>query len=289
MALTLALGIGANTAIFSVVNGFLLRPLPVPEPQQIVVLAIHQKESPVGSSGFSYPQFLDFRTQTSTFSDLFAIALTSLQVTADDRSDDCSANYVSGNFFSTLKIKPGLGRFILQNEAETAGGRPVVVLGYSYWQKRFGGDPSAIGKLILVNGKPATIIGVVDKQFHGMYSIFEMDMYLPMSAMILEEPASVLWNSRDLRRLLVFGRLRADATLPQLQAPLGVIVARLARQYPASDAGIDVRVLRERLARPIPYANNSFVAISCLFLGLAIFVLLLSCMNVENILLAIPS
>src|ERR1700733_7153685 len=188
MAITLALGIGANTAIFSVVNGFLLRPLPVPQPQQITVLAIQQKDAPLGSSGFSYPEFADFRAQAASFSDVFALALTTLQITADEKSDKCSANYVSGNFFSALRIKPALGRLILPNGAEIPGEQPLIVLGYSYWQKRFGGDPSVVGRLILVDGKPGTIIGVVEKPFHGLYSIFEMDLYLPISAMTLEEP-----------------------------------------------------------------------------------------------------
>jgi hypothetical protein len=99
MALTLGLGIGANAAIFSMVNAFLLRPLPVAAPEQITVLAIQQKDAPIGSSGFSYPEFVDFRRPMGTFSDVFGIVLTSVQLTTGDRSDECSANYVSGNFF----------------------------------------------------------------------------------------------------------------------------------------------------------------------------------------------
>src|SRR5580658_9939122 len=115
VVIALALGVGANTSIFCVVNGSLLRPLPVPQPQQITVLAIQQKDAPVGSSGFSYPEFVDFRTQAAPFSEVFALALTTLQITAGEKSDECSANYVSGNFFSALRIKPALGRLILPN------------------------------------------------------------------------------------------------------------------------------------------------------------------------------
>jgi predicted permease len=286
VVITLALGIGANTAIFSMVNGFLLRPLPVPEPEQITALAIQQKDAPVGSSGFSYPEFVDFRKQADGFSDLFADVLTTIDLRTDDRSEQCFANYVSGNFFSALRIRPALGRFILPGEAETPGGQTLAVLGYSYWQKRFRGDPEIIGKQILVDDKPATIIGIVEKQFHGMYSIFELDVYLPISAMTLEVPPNLLWNSRDLRRLLVFGRRKPEVSLSQAQSSLDVISVRLARQYPATDTGITVRAVPEKLARPIPYANNAFIAISGLFLALAGFVLLLACMNVEHILLA---
>jgi predicted permease len=286
VVIALAFGVGANTAIFSVVNGFLLRPIPVPSPEQITVLAIQQKDAPVGSSGFSYPEFVDFRKQADTVADIFGIVLGTVQFTADDQSEECSANYVSGNFFTTLGLQPAAGRLYLASEAETPGEPLLVVLGYGYWQKRFHGDPHAIGRQILVNGKSATIIGVAPRQFQGMYSIFETHVYLPMSAMIQEESASLFWDNRDRRRILAFGRLKPGISLREAQSSLDVVTARLARQYPSTDKWFTVRAVPEKLARPIPYANNFFVAVSGLFLVLAALVLLLACMNVENILLA---
>ncbi len=157
IAITLALGIGVNATIFSVVNGFLLRPLPVRAPDEIVVLAINDKNAPVGSSGFSYPQFSDFREQAaaenSVFSDVFANAITNVQLSARERSEDVFGVYVSGNFFPALGVQPALGRFMLADESEAANARREVVLGYSYWQKRFGGDPSIIGSQIFINAK----------------------------------------------------------------------------------------------------------------------------------------
>jgi macrolide transport system ATP-binding/permease protein len=286
IVVAIALGVGANTAIFSVVNGFLLRPLPVLSPSQITVLAIQQKDAPVGSSGFSYPEFVDFRQQASTAADIFGIVLGTVQFTANDQSEECSANYASGNFFTALGLQPAAGRLFVPSEAETPGQPLLVVLGYGYWQKRFGGDPRAIGSQILVNGKPATIIGVVPREFQGMYSIFETHVYLPMSAMIAEESASLFWENRDRRRILAFGRLKPGISLREAQSSLDVITARLARQYPATDKWFIVRAIPEKSARPIPYANNFFVAVSVVFLVLAALVLLLACMNVENILLA---
>jgi predicted permease len=264
----------------------LLRPLPVPSPEQITVLAIQQKDAPVGSSGFSYPEFVDFRKQANTVADIFGIALGTVQFTANDHSEECSANYVSGNFFAALGLQPAAGRLYVPSEAETPGEPLLVVLGYGYWQKRFHGDPRAIGMQILVNGRSATIIGVAPRQFQGMYSIFETHVYLPMSAMIQEESASLFWDNRDRRRILGFGRLKPGITLREAQSSLDVITARLARQYPATDKWFTVRAIPEKSARPIPYANNFFVAVSGLFLVLAALVLLLACMNVENILLA---
>jgi predicted permease len=286
VVIALALGVGANTAIFSIVNGFLLRPLPVPSPEQITILAMQQKDAPIGSSGFSYPEFVDFRGQADVFSDVFGVALSSVQLTAEDQSDQCYANFVSGNFFSTLGVKAAWGRLILPSEGETPGGRSLAVLDYSYWQRRFNSNPNVVGSRVRINGKSATIIGVAPRQFHGMFSIFATDIYLPMSSVSLDESDNLFWTSRDRRRILGFGRLKPGIRLREAQSTLDVISARLASQYPATDQWFTVRAVPEKSARPIPYANNSFVAISGLFVVLAAFVLLLACLNVENILLA---
>jgi predicted permease len=286
IVVTLALGIGANTAIFGIVNGFLLRPLPVREPEQIVVLAVQQKDAPVGSSGFAYPEFVDFRAQAKTFSEVFAIVLSNVQLASKGESEQCFANYVSKAFFTALGVTPAAGRLFLPNEGETPGEPLNVVLGYSYWQKRFHGDASTVGQQVEINGRAATIIGVVPRRFQGMYSIATMDIYLPLSAISTEEAPTLFWNNRDQRRMLAFGRLKPGTNLRQAQDSLDVITARLAAQYPATDKWFTVRAVPEKLSRPIPYANNAFVAISGLFMVLATFVLLLACMNVENILLA---
>lgn len=286
VVVALALGVAANVAIFSIVNGFLLRPLPVPAPERITILAIQEKDAPAGSSGFSYPGFLDFRSQSEAFSDVFGLVLSSVQVTDDSRTDQSFANYVADNFFSSLGLAPAQGRLILPRDGETPGGQTLVVLDYLYWQRRFSGDPSAVGRQIRVNGRSATIVGVAPRDFHGMFPLFETDMYLTMGAISGEEGANIFWSSRHRRRILAFGRLKAGVSLAQAQSSLDVISARLAHQYPATDQWSTVRAVPERSARPIPYANRSFVAISGLFLALAAIVLLLACMNVENILLA---
>ena len=121
VVIALALGVGANTAIFSIVNGFLLRPLPVASPEQITVLAIQQKNAPVGSSGFSYPEFVDFRKQTDAFTDVFGLVISSVQLTANERSDQCFVNYVSANFFSALGVKPAVGEIDFAGRRRNAG------------------------------------------------------------------------------------------------------------------------------------------------------------------------
>ena len=290
IVIALALGIGVNAIIFSVVNGFLLRPLPVRSPDQLVVLAVNDKNAPIGSSGFSYPQFTDFRHQIDTpdsaLSDVFVNAITNVQLTARERTEGVFGVFVSGNFFPALGVQPLLGRFIQTSESESANGSREVVLGYSYWKKRFAADPSIVGAQILVNAQPATVVGVTASNFHGMFSSFDMDVYLPISAMATELPSNFIYNSRDVRRFLAFGRLKPTATIAQAQSSIDIVTRRLAEQYPSTDRWTTVTVLPEIQSRPIPYANNSFVAIAGLFLTLSAFILLLACLNIENILLA---
>jgi predicted permease len=156
------------------------------------------------------------------------------------------------------------------------------VLGYSYWQKRFGGDPGIVGKQALIDGQEATIIGVAPKGFQGTTFALDFDGYVPLNMMSEEDAA---WNDRKSAALVVMGRLKPGVSLRQAQSSVNVIAERLAEQYPATDKGVTVRVIPERLARPQPFANNIVPFIAGIFLALAALVLLLACMNVVNILL----
>jgi len=283
---TLALGIGANAIIFSLVNGFLLRPLPVLHPEQIAALAIQQKDVPLGVSGFSYSEFIDFRNQADAFSEIFGNVLSTVALSTNDRTDQLPICYVSANFFSALGLRPTVGRLIQPSDGEGFGQSRLVVLGYAFWQKRFGGDADIVGERVRINGREATIVGVASKEFRGMFSPFEIDAYLPMGAVLAEEGLSQFTLSRGQGRVLVFGRLKPGMSLPEAQNSLDVIALRLARQYPATDAGIRVRAIPEKLARPQPYANDVFIVIGALFLVFAGLVLLLACINVANVVLA---
>jgi putative ABC transport system permease protein len=287
VAVTLALGIGANALIFSFVNGFLLRPMPVPHPEQIAVLAASQKGDSSFLYSFSYPEFVDFRKQAHSLADLAGYILAQPGLSADGRVDQVLASFVTGNYFSVLGVKPALGRLILGSEENQPGEQPVVVLGHSYWQKRFGGDAGVIGKQVRVNGNQATIIGVVPKQFLGAISVIEMDMYMPWSnAASIEQTTSNPATDRSARVVRVLGRLKPGVSFSQAQASVNVIESRLAKQYPATDGNITVRVYRERWARPAPLANNLVAVIASFFLILGALLLLLACMNVANVLLA---
>jgi predicted permease len=286
VVLTLALGVGANTAIFGLVNGLLLQRLPVPAAEQIAALVIQTNGSALGALGFSYPQFVEFREQTAPFCEVFGQALGRVNFTADGHTDLLAVSSVSRNYFSALGLRPALGRLVLPGEGEHPGEPAIVVLGYSFWQKRFGGDPGVIGKQVRVDGKPATIVGITPKEFRGQFAGFELDAYLPLSTGFPDATQGNFWSNRDQHSMLSLGRLKADVTLAQAQTRFDVISQRLATQYPASDKGISVRVMDERLARPIPYANNAFIMFSAVFLILGALVLLLACTNIANILMA---
>jgi predicted permease len=285
VAVTLALGIGANTYVFSIINGYLLRPLPVPEPGRIAVLAAQQAGNSPFLYLFSYPDFVDFRQQASSFANVFVYGIDLGGLSADKKADQFLYSRVSGNYFSGLGVRPLLGRVILPEEENQPGKQPVLVLGYSYWQKRFAGDPRVLGKQVLVNGQSATIVGVAPKEFHGTYFPIDMDAYMPLGNVDFAGARNAL-TDRNNRNFFAIGRLKPGVSYSQAQASIDVIAARLANQYPSTNKNVTVRIYREQLARPRPLGSNLVPIIAGFFLFLAALLLLLACMNVANIVLA---
>lgn len=280
VTLTLALGVGVNTAIFSVLNGWLLRPLPVRAPEQITVLATQNQER--RGSQFSYPDFLDFQKQADRFSDVFAYSLPSFGgLSAGGYATQFGYSVVTGNYFSALGVNPAIGRLLLPGESEKDGDELLIVFGYSFWQKRFGGARAVVGRQVVFNGRPAQIIGVTQPEFHGTFFSADMDGYVSLSSL-----SGTFWTDRGDRHLAVLGRLKDGATLRQAQTSANVIAQRLAQDYPATDKGITVRVIPEKLARPAPLVTSFVPIIATLFLFLAALVLTVAAMNVANILAA---
>jgi predicted permease len=283
--ITLALGIGANTAIFSMMDSFLLRPLPVKDPAQITVLAFQQKNGPVQNQ-FSIPEYRDVKSQTSdVFSDLLGFQWGMDGLKVNGKPDRIMTNYVSGNFFSGLGIKPLLGRFILPSEGENPGADPVMVLGYTYWRSHFNSDPSVVGKQVTLDGSPITIVGVAPEGFFGVYPILDAQGYLPLGMATNEGNPQDFMENRGNRNFGVLGRLRQGVDLKQANAALSVVGQRIAQQHPKEDSDLSLQLFPELRSRPNPDPNNTMLIISGLFLGLAAMVLLLACVNVANILL----
>jgi predicted permease len=282
--LTLALGVGANTTIFSMVNALVLRPLPVPDPQQIVVLAFQQGNGGVGHQ-FSVPEYRDIASQTSdAFSGVFGYWFGIDGLSINGRADRILTNYVTGSFFSTLGIKPLLGRFVVPGEGETPNADAVIVLSYEYWRARFDSDPSIVGRKVLVDGKPVIVIGVTPKEFYGISTPLNIQAYLPLGMLTLEGNAPDFMQNRTLRSMSVGARLLPGRTVAQSGAALAMVGHRMAQQYPAEEKETRLMALPELRARPDPDPNNTMLLISGLFLGLVAMILLLACLNVANIL-----
>jgi predicted permease len=284
VVVTLGLGIGANAAVFSIVNTLLLRPLPVADPFNLYVLSVTHQDNEQPHQ-MSYADYLDYRKERDVFSDLAAYTIDFAGLSAEGRADRIAVAYVTGNFFPMLGVGGGLGRTILTSEGTTFGADPIIVLGSSYWKKRFTGDVSVVGKRVLVNGQPFIVAGVVPENFHGVYALVEFDAYMPFGMMSPEARYKELIARRDNHELLVLGRLKPGVTRSQAQARLDVVARQLEQQYPDTNKTVRARLLPEHLARPEPSGADTNPLVASVFLLLVSLVLLVACVNVVNLLM----
>ena len=269
--LALGIGIGANTAIFSVVDGVLLRPLPYPEPDRLMM--VYEKEPDFSRTSVSYENFLDWRRDNRLFADLASFRGDDMNFTGSGQPEHLSGEYVSYSLFSVLGVRPLLGRtFLPQEDQQGAGG--VTILNYAFWKRRFGGDPSVIGRTLTLNARPYAVIGVMPQGFHFR----EMaDLYIPIEQ----------WNSIALRDrenhpgLRVVGRLRPGVTMASAQADMDAIGRRLAEAYPKSNTGRGVIVAPTK-DDMVGYIKPTLL----MLLGAVGLVLVIACSNVANLLLA---
>jgi len=291
--LTLALGIGANTAIFSMVDWLVLRPLPIKDPGQMNFLVISGGAAN-SEPQFSYPEFAEIRQQTGdVFSGMSTFIFGGLEgaqssptgLTWNGVTKPVQTVYVSGNFFSVLGVTPYLGRFVLPTEGMVAGADPVVVLSYNCWQSRFDGDRSVVGQMAWINGHAVTVIGVAPKKFLGLTPIVETEAYLPLGMFSIENgTARDFLTNPTVRNMIVFGRAKLGTNMEQIQSALRVVGTRLLRQYPRESA---VHNLQAMAMRPpgLMTGVNPLPKLAALFLTLAGIVLALACVNVANLLL----
>jgi putative ABC transport system permease protein len=282
VVLTLAIAIGANTAVFSIVNFLIFRPLPIKEPSQIYVLAFRQNQA-LGSQT-SIPNFLDIqRSSRDVFQYLIGYKLGIDGLSVDGRADRITTSFVTGDYFVALGIKPELGRFVLPSEGTISGADPIVVLSYSYWRTRFRGDPQVIGQRVLVNGHPFTIVGVGPKGFHGLHPLLDTQAFLPLAMATIEGQSPDFMNNRVTRSLTVIGRLESGVTARKAQSELDAISSRLAGQFPESDATLEILSYPEASARPEPSSSRGLAIVSILFLTLTASVLVLACVNIASL------
>jgi predicted permease len=282
--LTLALGIGANAAIFSLVDWLILRPLPIDRPSQVVLLEKTYNNGDTGTQ-FSYPDFQRIQQQTSgIFADMSALQMFQMDgLTVDGKSQPMWSNFVDGGFFSLLGIKPALGRFILPSEGKAAGADPVLVLGYSYWKSRFTSDPNIIGKAVSVNGRPMTIVGVAPQHFQGLAALLDTQGYMPlgMAEVLQDAPKNFLADPKT-TTLALIARLKPGVSLQQTQPALQIVAQRLSEQS-HTEIAVHAAPLGPASLVTGPEVGPTLGLVSSLFLFLAGAVLVLACMNIANL------
>jgi predicted permease len=283
---TLGIGIGANSAIFSLMNGY-LRPLPVPAASDIVAIGgeVRGDEASLRYT-LSYQGIEDLRERRLPFTDIFAYTPWVGGLRAKGGVTSALFSVVSDNFFSGLRLKPALGRFFTAGESEHLGSPRRIVLGYTCWERRFARDPSVIDTVVRINDQSATIIGVAPQGFRGLYAGTEMDGYITMDMLASSSsPAESLYTSRAERRFTVLARLAPGATMAQAQQAVDAAALAIERAHPDTERNRTMRVFPERLARPFPQRALSDVVptVSVFVLALAALVLGLACVNVSNL------
>jgi predicted permease len=281
--LTLALGIGANSTIFSWINSTLLNPLPgVSRTGDLYALTSGgTAQSP---HIFSYPDFSDLRNRTQSFSGIFASSIYPMDLAGDGNPERTWGTLVSANYFDVLNVRPILGRGFLPAEDEKPGGAPVAVISYRLWQSRFGGNPRVIGGQLNIDRHPYTIIGVAPALFQGNQTGLRSELWVPltMEAQLLTQ--SDLLQRRDRNWLLVMGRVREGVRPEQARQELDLLMQQLVRQFPdAHQAGVHVGIYP--LWRSPAGANAYFYLLLPMLMAIAGVVLLLACANVANLLL----
>jgi predicted permease len=280
--LTLALGIGANTAIFSLLNAALLRPLPIAQPERFVALSnsVSGRMFPT----FSYPNYKDFRDRSEVFSGLLAYRFAPLSLSHDGRNERLWGYVVTGNYFDVLGLKPALGRLISLDDDRTRGAHPVTVLSHQCWQQRFGSNPAVIGKEVIVNGRNFTIIGIAPQGFSGTEVIAAPEMWFPMMMQATIEMGNDWLDERGVENLFVQGSLKSGVSRAQAQAAMDAVAAQLAREFPRDNEGHRVLLAAPGLMNGTMRAPVlGFASVLLVVVGL---VLLLACANLANLLLA---
>jgi len=277
--IVLALGIGANTAIFSVVNAVLLRPLPYPQPDRLVqVWHTPPQSSFPGMTRFSVSpaNYIDWANQNHSFEQMAIYGFSGFNLTGKGEPESILATRVSSNFFSVLRTQPMAGR-VFTSEEDSSGHGKVVVISHSFWQSHFAANPNVIGQTISLNSETYTIVGIMPAKFAFPTSSdpkFQTQMWTPIA-----------WTDKDRavrgnHNYLVIGRLKLDANLEQAKAEMNTISSRLEQQYPADNKGWGATVIpmREQMVGDVRSALM-------ILLGAVGFVLLIACANVANLVL----
>ena len=270
--IALALGIGANTAIFSVVNTVLLRPLPYKDPERLVMVFEDSRAHGYPRDAPTAANYIDWRDQNQVFESIAAVAGASFNLTGVGDPERLVGYRVSASVFPMLGVSPQLGRWFTPEE-DQAGANPVVIMSHRLWQRRFGGDPNIVGKSLTLSGRSVTVVGIMPANF-GIHTE-EEELWAPIAFSQEEQ------QNRSAHFLDVMARLKPGVTLPQAQAEMSTIATRLQQQYPATNTNVGSEVVRLH-----EHVVGDIRSALLIFLGAVGLVLLIACVNVANLLLA---
>jgi predicted permease len=298
--LSLGLGIGANTAIFSLMDQALLRSLPVKQPEKLVLFSAKgPRRGQVNTSygdvyTFSYPMYRDFRDHNPVFSGVLARFPISFSMSWHDQTERIYGDLVSGNYFDVLGVHAAIGRAFLPEDDSTPGAHPVVMLSYGYWKRRFGADPGVLNQTIMLNAHPMTIVGIAQPGFKGVGVGEAPDVFVPM---MMRNEMSPLMNDLENRRsmwLNIFGRLKEGVSLQQAEAAMNTYWKPIL-ELEAKDLNFSQRVREQFLNRHlslleggkgISSTSAQISAAIIVLMGMVGFLLLIACANVANLLIA---
>ena len=283
--LSLALGIGANTTIFTLLNAVLWRPLPVEAPQRLAAVNTLDPRNP-GLWPCSYPNYRDYRDHNQVFSSLLLYSTITLNLTGFGQPQPVTGQIVSGNYFSTLGVNPVVGRGFLPEEDASPGAYPVTVIGYGLWTRQFGRDPRVTARTINLNGRAYGIVGVAPPAFQGLDVLNAADVWVPMMMYREAYPNAAWVNQRRFLLFSVVGRLKPAVSLQQAEAGMESIAQDLERQYPLDNQGRRVKLTPVSQAAISPRIRPVVTSAGTVLMIISALVLLIACANVANLLLA---
>jgi predicted permease len=284
--LALALGCGANTAVFSLVDAVFLRPLPMREPERLVAIYGTAQESR-DYDRISYLNYLDYRERVHAFSGILAYHGFGIGLGGDGgRPERVTGRGVSGNYFDVLGVEAALGRTFRPEEDTAPGAHPVAVIGDGLWRRRFGADPGVVGRQVLLNGHPFTILGVLPREFNDLERTRAADLWVPLAMSEQVSPYAEYLPKRNVAMFFLVGRLRPGATFEQAESEMLAVARRLGQEYPDDDEGETVALLPLVQGAIAPDLRDVFVHAGELLLGAVALILLVACTTVANLLVA---
>jgi macrolide transport system ATP-binding/permease protein len=286
---TLGLGIGANTTVFSVVNAILLSGVPLRAPEELVEVYTSEEQDGYPYSVSSYPDYADLRERTDLFSGVGAFEAFFSRLETDDATEAVWGEVTSFNLFALLGLEPALGRYFVPEEGQTIGTHPVAVLGYNFWQQRYGSDSSVVGQTIRLGGLSYTVVGVASEKLQSFTAPgFSMDMWIPYM-MLPSLPSSgnrELLTARNNRSIFIKARLRPDVDIDQARAALGTLSAQLQQAYPDEWDGREFNLLPTEDVAIHPLVDTVLYSVAGMLLTVVGLVLLIACTNLAGLLVA---